>query len=155
MLILNKARRAAINFHPATPDYPGIGCFNFALYENAQEFGTTCHHMAAKVDTGNIIAVKRFPVFPADDVESLLTRTYDHQLVLLYEIVGIMLHGEELPSSDESWTRKPFSRKELNALSVIDPTMPPEEIQKRVRATSYGMFRPTVEIGDYVFELKS
>ncbi len=60
--LLERARRAAVNFHPASPDYPGIGCNNFALYENAAEYGVTCHHMAPRVDSGEIIAVRRFPV---------------------------------------------------------------------------------------------
>ena len=46
--LLKRARKAAINFHPASPEYPGIGCNNFALYENASEYGVTCHHMAPK-----------------------------------------------------------------------------------------------------------
>ncbi len=75
--LLNRAKKAAINFHPASPEYPGIGCNNFALYENAKEYGVTCHHMASKVDTGKIIAVKRFPVYPEDDVAALLKRTYE------------------------------------------------------------------------------
>ena len=32
--ILRRAQIAAINFHPASPQYPGIGCNNFALYNN-------------------------------------------------------------------------------------------------------------------------
>src|SRR5512141_50074 len=84
--LLQRAHKAAINFHPASPEYPGIGCNNFALYEGAAQYGVTCHHMAAKVDTGSIIAVKRFPVLPEDDVESLLKRTYEHQIVLFFEI---------------------------------------------------------------------
>lgn len=75
--LLKKAKVAAINFHPASPDYPGIGCNNFALYEEAKEYSATCHHMASRVDTGAIIAVKRFPVFPSDSVSTLLSRTYD------------------------------------------------------------------------------
>src|SRR5512143_1330310 len=55
--LLSRARKAAINFHPASPEYPGIGCNNFALYEDAKEYGATCHHMASTVDTGKIIAV--------------------------------------------------------------------------------------------------
>jgi methionyl-tRNA formyltransferase len=39
--LLKRARRAAINFHPASPEYHGIGCNNFALYENAREYGVT------------------------------------------------------------------------------------------------------------------
>src|SRR5690348_17102203 len=50
--ILSKA--TSINFHPAPPEYPGIGCINFALYEGATSFGVTCHHIAKKVDTGSI-----------------------------------------------------------------------------------------------------
>ena len=33
--LLKKAKKSAVNFHPASPDYPGIGCNNFALYDNA------------------------------------------------------------------------------------------------------------------------
>jgi hypothetical protein len=42
--LLEKTKNAAINFHPASPAYPGIGCINFALYENASEYGVTCHY---------------------------------------------------------------------------------------------------------------
>jgi hypothetical protein len=153
--LIRQAKVAAINFHPASPDYPGIGCNNFALYEDAEEYGVTCHHMSAKVDTGNIIAVKRFPVFPTDDVSSLLARTYEFQLELFYEVVGHMLRDEPLPSSEERWTRKPFSREAFNELSVIKPTMAAEEVEKRVRATSYGVFQPTVKVGGHFFELKT
>ena len=31
--LLNRAKKASINFHPAPPEYPGIGCTNFAIYE--------------------------------------------------------------------------------------------------------------------------
>ena len=51
----------AINFHPASTDYPGSGCYNFALYDNAPEYGATCHHMLPKVDTGLVIDERRFP----------------------------------------------------------------------------------------------
>ncbi len=152
--VIQSAQLGAINFHPASPDYPGIGCNNYALYDNASEYGATCHHMASKVDTGKIIAVQRFAVFPTDDVSSLLQRTYEFQLVLFYEIVGKILTGEELPAANENWTRHPRSRKEFNQLGIITPDMSPEEIARRVRAVSYGVFQPAVEMGGYRFELK-
>ncbi len=152
--VIQTAQLGAINFHPASPDYPGIGCNNYALYENASEYGATCHHMASKVDTGKIIAVKRFAVFSTDDVSSLLQRTYEFQLVLFYEIVGKILNGEQLPAPNENWTRHPRSRKEFNQLGIITPDMTDEEVARRVRAVSYGVFQPAVEIGGYRFELK-
>ena len=154
LTVIQSAEKGAINFHPASPDYPGIGCNNYALYENASEYGATCHHMAGKVDTGKIIAVKRFPVFSTDDVSSLLLRTYEFQLVLFYEIVGKILNREPLPEPDEHWTRHPRSRREFNELGVITSEMTDDEVARRVRAVSYGVFQPTVDIGGFRFVLK-
>lgn len=142
--LINRATCAAINFHPATPDYPGIGCNNFALYDNASEYGATCHHMAPQVDTGNIIAVTRFPVFPTDTVGSILERTYDHQITLFYEIMGQILQAKPLPVSEETWTRKPFSRNEFNTLCTITPDMDEAELKRRIRATSFGPWQPYI-----------
>jgi methionyl-tRNA formyltransferase len=152
--LLKRARRAALNFHPASPEYPGIGCTNFALYENAAEYGVTCHHMAPKVDTGGIVAVRRFPVLPEDNVASLLKRTYEHQIALFLEIARLMAEGGPLPVSHESWTRPPFTRLQFNELFKITPDMAPGEIDRRVRAVSYGEYQPYVEIQGYKFELK-
>ncbi|MDR2356025.1 MAG: hypothetical protein LBE16_07495 [Clostridiales Family XIII bacterium] len=153
--LIKRAKKAAVNFHPASPAYPGIGCNNFALYENATEYGVTCHYMHKRVDTGRIIAVKRFPVFPTDDVASLLSRTYAFQLVLFYEIIGGILKGEALPLSTEQWTRAPFSRKEFNELRRITPEMDRAEVERRIRATNYKQFKPTTEMNGFVFELKT
>jgi len=153
--LLKKAKVAAINFHPASPDYPGIGCNNFALYEEAKEYGVTCHHMVSHVDTGEIIAVKRFPVFDTDNVTTLLSRTYDYQLVLFYEIVSLILEHKELTVSEERWTRNPFSRKEFNELWRITPDMTKDEAAKRIRATNFGAWKPVIELHGFVFELKT
>jgi methionyl-tRNA formyltransferase len=153
-VVLQRARKAAINFHPASPEYPGIGCNNFALYENASEYGVTCHHMAPKVDTGRIIAVRRFPVYPEDDVAALLQRTYEHQMTLFFEIVERIAQGKELPASTETWKRAPFTRKQFNELFRITPDLSKEEIARRVRAVSYGPYQPYVELGGYRFEYK-
>ncbi|MCK5346414.1 MAG: hypothetical protein KAR20_23550, partial [Candidatus Heimdallarchaeota archaeon] len=50
--ILEKTTKWNINFHPGPPEYPGIGCFNFALYDEANEYGVTAHIMEEKVDSG-------------------------------------------------------------------------------------------------------
>jgi methionyl-tRNA formyltransferase len=152
--LLKCADKAAINFHPASPGYPGIGCNNFALYENASEYGVTCHHMAPRVDTGAIIAVDRFPIYPEDDVAALLKRTYEHQIKLFLEIAPLLAEGRPLPVSPEKWTRPPFTRKQFNELFRITPDMPKDEIARRVRAVSYGGFQPYVEIEGYRFEYK-
>ncbi|OGA53783.1 MAG: hypothetical protein A3G24_06620 [Betaproteobacteria bacterium RIFCSPLOWO2_12_FULL_62_13] len=152
--LLNQAR-IAINFHPGPPEYPGYGCNNFALYEDAKSYGVTCHHMAPRVDTGPTIAVRRFPVLATDSADTLLARAYDYQLVLFYEMVGRIIQGRELPVSEEKWTRKPFTRRELAELGRITPDMSKEEVARRVRATTVGVWKPTVELQGFVFELKA
>jgi methionyl-tRNA formyltransferase len=46
--LLDRASVAAINFHPAPAKYPGSGCLNWALYDNANTYGTTAHLMNEK-----------------------------------------------------------------------------------------------------------
>lgn len=152
---LKNAKVAAINFHPAPPEYPGIGCNNLALYEEASEYGVTCHHMAPKVDTGAIIGVKRFPVFDTDDVASLLARTYDYQLILFYEVLSQVLSGKDLPTSDEQWKRAPITRREFQNIAKITLEMPMAEVAKRIRATKFGDWKPTIEFQGFTFELKT
>src|SRR6266481_2419879 len=69
--LIDRAHIAAINFHPAPPDYPGSGCVNLALYDGAKTYGVTAHVMNEKVDNGPIIHCRRFPIFPQDTVSTL------------------------------------------------------------------------------------
>ena len=136
--LLSKAKYAAINFHPGPPEYPGIGCTNFAVYNGEKEFGITCHHMVAKVDSGSLIAVRRFPVLLNDTVYSITQRCYNEILHLFYDLIGRIIMGNALPVAAETWTRKPYTRKQLNALCELTADMDPAEVERRLKATTYG-----------------
>ncbi|MCD4672152.1 MAG: hypothetical protein K8R77_05750 [Anaerolineaceae bacterium] len=153
--LLSRAGIAAINFHPAPPEYPGTGCTNFALYNQETSYGVVCHHMAPKVDSGQMVAVKRFPIFESDTVFSLTQRCYGVMLTLFYEIVSFLAEGKPLPASDEIWTREPYRLRDLNALKVITPDMPPDEIERRIRAVTYpGYPGAHLVLHDMVFEYR-
>jgi methionyl-tRNA formyltransferase len=152
--VLERATVAAINFHPASPDFPGVGCTNFALYQGASHYGCTCHHMSATVDTGAIIRSKRFPVYDNDTVKSLLQRTYDCQLGLFYEVMDDFNTSGKFTPNGERWTRKPYSRREFNELTKLDISMSEEEVQRRVRATHYEGYSPELRFAGYDFVLK-
>lgn len=144
--------KLAINFHPASVDYPGIGCYNFALYDQADEFGALCHHMAAKVDTGTVIEERRFALLPSDTVESLKLRTMVTMLAMFHDICTLIATGEPLPVSERQWTRRPYTRREMNALKAIEPGMPADEIERRIRAGTYpGYPGPSVTIAGHTF----
>jgi methionyl-tRNA formyltransferase len=127
----------SINFHPGSCDYPGIGCYNFALYEEAKFYGPVCHHMLPRVDTGTVIKEVLFPVLPDDRVETLKLRTMEAMLALFQEIVTLIGRGEVLPVSTRQWMRKAFTRKQLNALCEVTPDMDKAEANRRILATTY------------------
>lgn len=136
--LLDRAQKAAINFHPGSPDYPGTGCYNFALYEGAERYGVTVHHMERKVDTGNIIMTSYFDVSPHESVETLKLKSMCHLLFCFEKIVHQISKDEPLPVSDETWRRKPFTRKEMHKLFEIDLIEhDKEEVERRIRAAEY------------------
>lgn len=135
--VLRQTRRAAINLHPGPPDYPGIGCTNFAIYDGATEFGVTAHHMKEKVDSGAIIMVRRFPIRADESVFSLTERCYAEIYHAFMELVPYLYASTPLPKSQERWQRKPYTRKELNELCSITSGMSDDEVRRRVRATTY------------------
>ena len=42
------------------PEYKGCNQFSFAIIDEVNEFGTTIHEIEASIDSGPIIAEKRF-----------------------------------------------------------------------------------------------
>ena len=90
------------------------------IYDEAREYGVTCHHMNPKVDTGAIVAVRRFDVVPGDTVYSVTQRCYTSMLPLFCEVMTQWLTSGTLPTSTEAWGREAYRRSELNALCRVD-----------------------------------
>nr|WP_246352165.1 formyltransferase family protein [Sphingomonas xinjiangensis] len=127
----------SINFHPGSADYPGTGCYNFALYEGSADYGATCHHMLPKVDTGAIVLERRFNTFQTDTVAGLKLRTMVTMVSMFCDIVCGIAQGDPLPVGATHWTRRAFTWREMEALKVLRPTMSEAEIARRVRATTF------------------
>lgn len=153
--LLTSASVAAINFHPGSPEYPGTGCTNFAIYNGEKEYGITCHHMNATVDSGNIIQVKRFPVSEEDTVYGVTQHCYKLIEESFYEMMGLLLSGKPLPVTNEQWKRKPYTRKQLDELCTITPEMSEEEINRRIKATTYKTPWAFTRIGKHIFKLQA
>ena len=81
--ILQALGYGAYNFHPGPPQYPGFAPAQFAIYDQAAEFGATVHEMADRVDSGPIVDVARFSVPAGISVIELETLAY-MQLVEMF-----------------------------------------------------------------------
>lgn len=152
--LLENASVAAINFHPGSPEYPGTGCTNFAIYNDEKEYGITCHHMKAAVDSGNIIQVKRFPIRPEDTVYSVTQHCYHLIEESFYEMMELVLKEAPFPVTNDTWKRKPYTRKQLDDLCHIRPDMAEDEINRRIKATTYKTPWAFTKIGDHIFKLQ-
>lgn len=148
--LIENAKKAAINFHPGPPEYPGTGCINFALYNDEKSYGVTSHFMSEKVDAGSIIAVKRFTIHETDTVESLLFKTHDTMLELFAEVISDIVKDPACLKDRQSepvakWVGKARRTKELDALYRIPDDATKQDMIRILRATSYRRFKPYIE----------
>ena len=93
--------------------------------------------MLEKVDTGEIIIEKRFPIYNTDTVHSLTQRCYAHILAAFYDVMALIFEGSPLPAPGITWKREAFTRKELNELCRLSLEMDEKEINRRIRAVTF------------------
>ena len=125
-----------LNFHPGPPEYPGFGCYNFALYDGVAEYGVTCHRMVVPVDSGEIVGVRRFKVGPDTTAGELQRQSHEALISLYTEVVAKLGRGEELPACAE-WVRPPTTRADFESLRQIPIDADREEVLRRVRAFAH------------------
>lgn len=141
--IINKAKIAAINFHPGPPEYPGIGCTNYAIYNNDNFYGVTCHFMSKNIDDGPIIDVKRFKIKNNETLFSLTEKSYKNMYHLYEKTIKKIFLGQELqPSSNIEWVGKAKTRKQFLKFLELSSAMSAKEIKKRIYSSTYPGFEP-------------
>ena len=157
--LIKKAKYAAINFHPGPPEFRGIGCLNFAIFENAKFYGVTAHVLDAKIDYGKIISVKRFGILKRDNVDSLLDKTHKKLLSQARKIIDLLsknpynLNKLIYKSKNEKWSKKITKRADLNKFYNINSATTKKNLIKRIRATYSKKFKPYFLIHNYKFIL--
>ncbi len=78
-----------INIHPSLlPQFPGLESWKQALAAGVPETGCTVHFVDAGMDTGEIIAQARVPVFPDDTAESLHARIQVEEHRIYPEVIA-------------------------------------------------------------------
>ena len=159
--MLDRAKVAAINFHPGSVEYPGSGCLNWALYDNAEVYGVTVHIMNEKIDNGAIIECRRFPILKQDNVKTLLARAHSKTYDLILDITtGLAFDGKKYlekklrESKNEKWAGAARKMFEIDKLKIVDPNSTKEELENVIRATYTPAFPPEIHLHGYKFVLK-
>jgi len=137
--LLARATAGAYNFHPGPPSYPGIFPSVFALYDGAATFGVTLHEMAARVDSGAIIAVDEFDVPKTWDRLALDTASFN---ALMGQFVRMAPHltnlAQPLLPTALTWGAQRRTRKDFDALCRLPENATEQEFARRYRAVGEG-----------------
>lgn len=104
--------RYAINFHPAPPEYPGVGSASLALYDKRETHGVTAHMMTDTFDAGQIIRVRRFRIDPSWGYKALFSRALDECVFLFRDVIRDIEGGLPLAHSTATWARQAYTAKE-------------------------------------------
>ncbi|MEO6833791.1 MAG: formyltransferase family protein [Chitinophagaceae bacterium] len=144
---IDKAKQIALNLHMAPlPEYRGCNQFSFAIIDNKKEFGTTIHQMDARIDHGDILFEKRFPIPENCWVERLYKTTEAASAALFKESLNDILNGKYFGILQKNLEDVRGSsihyRDDIQALRRIDLSWPEEKISRHIRATSMPGFEP-------------
>ena len=129
---LNQTRKLNINIHPGSSNYPGIGCFNFALYSNEETYGAVAHIINEKIDNGKIIKEVKFTINKNYNVAQLANITYKNMIFLTKDIVK-MIKKDNIIFSKIKWKRKAYTRNDLNKLAEIKINYSKKRIYKIIK----------------------
>ncbi len=110
---LERAKRGAINFHPAPPWYRGIGGYWHAIQKKEKIFGCTCHYMDEKIDHGPIIEVRLFEIYSDEKLEQLYLRTAQFCLEQFKHIINSVLCGIKPSPINKKWQGRLYTSVEL------------------------------------------
>jgi methionyl-tRNA formyltransferase len=133
--LIEAPRLGCLNFHPAPlPDMRGVGGYNVAILEGRRDWGVSCHFVDEDYDTGDLVAVERFPIDPAAATAFDLDLESQQRLLALFRsVLARALSGEELPREPQGGGRY-VSRAELEEMRRVRPG---DDVERKVRAFWY------------------
>lgn len=144
---LKRASQIAVNLHMAPlPEYRGCNQFTLAILNGDVEFGVTLHAMDEGIDSGPIIAERRFPITNNIWVADLLEQSIKESFSLFAESLSPLLSEDyeiidQIELESIRGTKTTF-RKEIERMKVIDLSWDAERIKSVLRATSMKGFSP-------------
>jgi methionyl-tRNA formyltransferase len=149
--LLDASKIAAINFHPAAYEYPGVGSAAYSIFDEKAEYGVSAHYMTEVIDDGGIIAEKFFRqdalLGPSELFESALT----HCCLLLNDVIAL-LREVDRPKVIRTWSRPAITRAEFRDWMLIKDTDTKEIVSKKILALNHPIYPgPFFEVHGYLF----
>ena len=125
----------ALNFHPSLlPRHRGTAPVIHAIAEGDELTGLSVHHIAAGVDTGELVWQRPIPI-ARDDTGHVLHRKLEHLVVAAAaDLMRRWLRDGTLPPSVPQQGEPTIHRSTDPPLNAIDLTAPRERVRNVIRA---------------------
>ena len=153
-----KIKKTSINFHPGPPEYPGYGCYNFALLDTVSSYGCTAHEVSDKIDNGKIIDVRRFKFeYKKINLEKLIKMAHKNSLFQFKNIINQIINNNffEIGKNEKWKKKKAYTRYEFEKARKINLNDSLVNILKKIKAFSYKNYETVyLEIRGRKYELK-
>lgn len=131
--VLDIPRLGCINIHASVlPELRGSGPVQWAILNGMDETGVTAMYMSAGMDEGDIIEIRKTPIEPYENAQSLLDRLAGIGAELLCDTLHAVQDGTvtRTPQDNAKATYAPMLTKDL---CPIDWTKPMRRIADQVR----------------------
>jgi len=160
-MYINKSVRKKIkinsfNFHPGPPEYPGFGCYNFALLDQVNFYGSTIHMINNKFDSGKIVGVKKFKITSKKcNLEKLIRKTHENIFKQAKNFINVIQNKKLKIEENIKWRRKAYTKKEFDIAREIKLSDSKKTVLKKIKAFSYKSYESVyLNIKGVKFELK-
>lgn len=135
--IIEKFRNGIINMHGGPlPDYKGSANHIFAILNEEKEFGATLHFINEKIDEGEIIDKKLFPIEEHHTGYDLLEKSKDAGIEMFEKLIKRISKGEKIEGYKQgSGKLKTYKEADIRIFQEVDLlNIENKELLKRLRA---------------------
>ena len=134
--IIKIPTHGAVNLHVSLlPRYRGAAPIQWALMNGDKETGVTIFQISEKVDTGDILAQEKFPIFDDDTMLSLGTRLCNFGADIILDTIDKIENGS-IRSVKQNRGIATFAPKITKEMRFIDWSWPCTKIHNWVRGLS-------------------
>ena len=155
--VRNRIRFNSFNFHPGPPEYPGFGCYNFALLDEVNFYGSTIHLINDKFDNGKIINVKKFKIpYKKINLERLIKLTHKNIIKQAKKFIDDVIKNKIKVNNKFRWKKKAYTKKEFELAREIKLYDSKRNILKKLKAFTYKDYKSVyINLKGIKFEFKT
>ncbi len=138
--VLALPRRLAVNYHDGPlPRYAGLHAATWAILAGETAHGITWHRMAARVDAGDVLLQRHFPIAPDDTAWTLSSRCTEAAIESFPELVDGLAAGRLAARAQDAAARTWFAAARRPTPGCVIPwDATAEQVAAFVRALDFG-----------------